>query len=117
MKTFWLGWACFVACAIAVWFSQKTYGQLTGGQPMIGPQHPKMISLDNAIVDANEILFVDETPTDIRVAFRGLPMQGNGPYTVLFLRRTAENWRKLADATGVTVPPRATTTPENASHK
>ncbi len=117
MKTFWLGGACFVACAIAAWFSQKTYGQLTGGQAMIRPQRPKMISLDNAIFDANEILFIDETQTDIRVAFRGLPMQGNGPYSVLFLRRTAENWRKLADATGVAVPPRATMTTEDASHK
>ncbi|HXY37382.1 MAG TPA: hypothetical protein VEI07_24350 [Planctomycetaceae bacterium] len=106
MKAFWLAAACFVACVLAVCWSRTTYGQ-----PPRGPDGRKMISLDDAIVDANEILFVDETQTDIRVAFRGQPTTGNGAYTVLFLKKTAENWRTLAAATGVPVPPRANSTP------
>lgn len=108
MKAFWWSGACFLACLLAISFVQITPAQIAGGPPL---QHPKMISLDDAILDANEILFVDETQTDIRVVFRGLPMQGNGPFTVLFLKKSAENWHKLADAIGVMVPPRATTVP------
>jgi hypothetical protein len=69
-----------------------------------------MISVDDAILDASQILFVDETQTDIRIGFRDLPSQGNGAFSVLFVKKTAENWRKLAAATGVPVPPRATAT-------
>jgi hypothetical protein len=68
-----------------------------------------MISVDDAILDANEIIFVDEIQTDIRIAFRNQPTTGNGAYTVLFVKKTAENWRILAAATGVAVPPRANT--------
>ncbi|HEV3300498.1 MAG TPA: hypothetical protein VG055_12700 [Planctomycetaceae bacterium] len=68
-----------------------------------------MIAVDDAIVDANEILFVDETQSEIRIAFRGLPNTGNGAYSVLFVKKTADNWRTLAAATGVSVPPRAMT--------
>jgi hypothetical protein len=106
MKTLWLTAACCVVCVIAVWSSRATYGQLPKG-----PEGARMISLDDAILDAREILFVDETQTDIRIAFRGLPTQGNGAYSVLFVKKSADNWRKLAAATGVEVPPRATMAP------
>jgi hypothetical protein len=104
MKTLWLGAACFVMCVMAVWCSRTTYGQ-----PPKALQGTKMISLDDAILDANEILFVHETQTDIAIGFRGLPSQGNGAFSVLFVKKTADNWRTLAAATGVAVPPRATT--------
>jgi hypothetical protein len=68
-----------------------------------------MISLDDAILDASQILFVEETQTDIRIGFRELPSQGNGAFSALFVRKTADNWRKLAAATGVPVPTRAAT--------
>jgi hypothetical protein len=103
MKSLWLGVAGFVVCVVAVWCSRTTYGE-----PPKALQGAKMISIDDAILNPNEILFADETPTEIRVVFRGLPSQGNGAYSVLFLRKTAENWRALAAATGVTIPPRAT---------
>ena len=103
MKTLWFGAACFVLCVMAVWCSRTTYGQ-----PPKALQGTKMISLDDAILDANEILFVNETETDIRIGFRGLPSQGNGGFSVLFVRKTADNWRTLAAATGVAIPPRAT---------
>jgi hypothetical protein len=102
MKMLWLGAACFVVCVLAVWCSRTTYGEPPKALP-----GTKMISIDDAILDANEILFVDETTTDIRVVFRGLPSQGNGAFSVLFLRKTADNWRTLAAATGVAIPPRA----------
>jgi hypothetical protein len=101
MKALWMGAACFVVCVIAVWSSRTTYGEPPRALP-----GTKMISLDDAILDANEILFVHETQTDIEIAFRGLPSQGNGAYSVLFVRKTPENWRTLAAATGVAVPPR-----------
>ena len=103
MKMLWLGAACFVVCVMAVWCSRTTYGE-----PPKALQGTKMISVDDAILDANEILFVHETQTDIQVGFRGLPSQGNGAFAVLFLRKTADNWRTLAAATGVAIPPRAT---------
>jgi hypothetical protein len=105
MKAFWLGAACVVVFAVAA------YGQLTGGQPLKAHEHHKMIAVDDAIVDVDEILFVDETTKEIRIVFKGTPSQGNGGFSVLFIRRTAENWRTLAAATGVAVPPRATSTP------
>ena len=48
-------------------------------------------ALDDAILDANEILYVDETQSEIRIGFRGLPSQGNGGFAVLFVKKTAEN--------------------------
>jgi hypothetical protein len=104
MKTLWLGGACFVLCVMAVWCSRTTYGQPPRALP-----GTKMIALDDAILDANEILFVNETETDIRVSFRGLPSQGNGAYSALYVRKTADNWRALAAATGVAVPRRTGT--------
>jgi hypothetical protein len=101
MKALWMGAACFVLCVMAVWCSRTTYGDPPRAIP-----GTKMISLDDAIVDANEILFVHETQTDIEITFRGLPSQGNGAYSALFVRKTPENWRTLAAATGVAVPPR-----------
>ncbi|HEV8066281.1 MAG TPA: hypothetical protein VGP76_01000 [Planctomycetaceae bacterium] len=102
MKTLWMGAACFVVCVMAVWCSRTTYGE-----PPKALQGTKMISVDDAILDANEILFVDETQSEIRIAFRGLPNTGNGGYSVLLVKKTADNWRTLAAATGVAVPPRA----------
>jgi hypothetical protein len=107
MKTLWLGVAaCAVLCVMAVLCSRTSYGQ-----PPKAPPGTKMISLDDAILDANEILFVDETQTDIRIGFRGLPTQGNGAFSVVFVKKTADNWRTLAAATGVAIPPRATSAP------
>ena len=102
MKTFWLVAAGFVVCVMAVWCSRTSYGQ--------GPQVPenrKMIAVDNAIVDANQILYVYELQDEIHIGFRGLPSLGNGPTSVLIVKTTAANWRTLAAATGVEVPPRA----------
>jgi hypothetical protein len=101
MKALWSCAACFVVCVIAIWCSRTTYGDPPKALP-----GTKMISLDDAILDANEILFIHETQTDIEIGFRGLPSQGNGGYTALFVRKTPENWRTLAAATGVAVPPR-----------
>ena len=106
MKAFWLAAACLVACVMAVCWSRTTYGQ-----PPRGPEGRRMISVDDAILDASEILFVDETQTDIRIAFRNQPTTGNGAYTVLFVKKNADNWRALAAATGVAVPPRANAAP------
>jgi hypothetical protein len=103
MKTLWVGVACVVVCVMAVWCSRTTYGQPPRALP-----GTKMISVDDAILDANEILFVHETQTDIAIGFRGLPNQGNGAYSILYLKKTAENWRVLAAAIGVAVPPAAT---------
>ena len=103
MKTLWLGAACFVLCVMAVWCSRTTYGQPPKALP-----GTKMIALDDAILDANEILFVHETQTDIEIGFRGLPSQGNGAFSVLYVKKTADNWRTLAAATGVAIPARAT---------
>ncbi len=102
MKTLWLSAACFVLCVMAVWCSRTTYGEPPKALP-----GTKMISLDNAILDANEILYVAENETDLRIGFRGLPNQGNGAFSVVFVRKTADNWRALAAATGVAVPPNA----------
>lgn len=104
MKTLWLGGLCLVVSVIALWCSRTTYGQ-----PPMAPGGPKMIALDDAILDANEILFVEQTQREIRIGFRGLPSQGNGAVTALFVPKTANNWRKLAAATGVAVPPGAAT--------
>jgi hypothetical protein len=104
MKTLWLSAACFAVCVMAVWCSRTTYGE-----PPKALQGTKMISVDDAILDANEILFVDETQTEIRIGFRGLPSAGNGAFSVLYVKKTADNWRTLAAATGVAIPPRATT--------
>jgi hypothetical protein len=106
MKTFWLAAAGCAVCVVAVWCSRTTYGQ-----PPKAPDGRKMISVDDAILDANEILFVHETQTDISIAFRGLPSQGNGAFTVLYVKKSAENWKALAAAIGVPVPPRANATP------
>ena len=106
MKTFWLAAAGVVVCVLAMWGSRTTYGQ-----PPKALDGRKMICVDDAILDANEILFVHETQTDIGVGFRGLPSQGNGAFTVLYVKKTADNWRALASATGVTVPPQATMAP------
>ncbi|HEV3303435.1 MAG TPA: hypothetical protein VG055_27540 [Planctomycetaceae bacterium] len=103
MKTLWLGAACFVVCVMAVWCSRTTYGE-----PPKALQGSKMISVDDAILDANEILFVDETQAEIRIGFRGLPSGGNGAFSILYVKKTADNWRTLAAATGVAIPPRAT---------
>ncbi len=106
MKNFWWVAGGFVVCVMALWCSRTTYGQ-----PPKAPDGRKMIAVDDAILDANEILFVHETQTDISIGFRGLPTQGNGAFSVLYVKKTAENWRVLAAAIGVAVPPRATTTP------
>jgi hypothetical protein len=103
MKTLWVGVACVAVCVMAVWCSRTTYGQPPRALP-----GTKMISVDDAILDANEILFVHETQTDIAIGFRGLPNQGNGAYSILYVKKTAENWRVLAAAIGVAVPPAAT---------
>jgi hypothetical protein len=102
MKTFWLAAAGSAVCVLAMWCSRTTYGQ-----PPKAPDGRKMIAVDDAILDANEILFVHETQTDISIGFRGLPSQGNGAFSVLFIKKTADNWRALAGAIGVPVPPRA----------
>src|ERR1700720_4138177 len=106
MKTFWLAAAGVVACVVAMWCSRTTYAQAPKA-----PDGRKMIAVDDAILDANEILFVHETQTDISIAFRGLPSQGNGAFTVLYVKKSAENWKALAGAIGVPVPPRANATP------
>jgi hypothetical protein len=106
MKTFWLAAAGFVVCVMAVWCSRTTYGQ-----PPKAPDGRKMIAVDDAILDASEILFVHETQTDISIGFRGQPTQGNGAFSIVFVKKTAENWRTLAAATGVPVPPHATMAP------
>jgi hypothetical protein len=106
MKTFCLGLVCMVVSAMALWCSQTTYGQ-----PPKVPEGSKMIALDDAILDASQILFAEETQREIRIGFRGLPSQGNGAFSSLFVRKTADNWRKLAAAMGVAVPSQATTAP------
>jgi hypothetical protein len=106
MKTLWLGVLCLVVSVMAIWCARTTYGE-----PPKAPEDFKMIALDDAILDANQILFVEQTQSEIRIGFRGLPSQGNGAYSVVFVRKTADNWRKLAAATGVAVPPRAPTAP------
>src|SRR3984893_884534 len=103
MKTLWLGAACFVLCVLALSCSRTTYGQPPKALP-----GTKMIALDDAILDANEILFVHETQTDIEIGFRGLPSQGNGAFSVLYVKKTADNWRTRPAATGVAIPARAT---------
>jgi hypothetical protein len=103
MKALWLGAACFVLCVLAVWCSRTTYGQPPRALP-----GTKMIALDDAILDANEILFVHETQTDIAISFRGLPSGGNGAFSILYVKKTADNWRTLAAAIGVAIPPGAT---------
>ena len=102
MKTLWLGVACCVVCVMAVWCSRTTYGESPKAL-----QGTKMISVDDAILDANEILFVHETQTDIAISFRGLPSGGNGAFSILYVKKTADNWRTLAAAIGVAIPPRA----------
>ena len=82
MKTLWLSAACFAVCVMAVWCSRTTYGE-----PPKALQGTKMISVDDAILDANEILFVDETQTEIRIGFRGLPTRATGPSRSCTLRR------------------------------
>jgi len=110
MKTLWFFALCLVVSITGLWCSRTTYGQ-----PPKTPEGVKMIALDDAIVDANQILFVEQNQTNIRIGFRDLPSQGNGAYSVVFVRSTADNWRKLAAATGVEVPPRAATVPSNAN--
>jgi hypothetical protein len=106
MKTLWLGAACSVMCVAAAWCSRTTYGQ-----PPQALEGTKMIALDDAILDAGQILFVDQSQTDIRVAFKGLPSQGNGAFATVFVRKTPDNWRKLATALGVPVPTGAAKVP------
>jgi hypothetical protein len=105
MKTLWFAAACVVVCVVAVWCSRSTYGQ-----PPKVPEGRRMIAVDDAIVDANEIVFVDETQSEIRIAFRGLPSTGNGSYAILLVQKTPANWRVLAGALGAPVPPRANAT-------
>jgi hypothetical protein len=102
MKTLWLSAACVVVCVVTVWCSRITYGQ-----PPKVPEGRRMIAVDDAIVDANEIVFVDETQSEIRIAFRGLPSTGNGSFAILLVQKTPENWRVLSAALGVAIPPRA----------
>ena len=104
MKSLWVSVLCLGLCVMALWGSRTSYGE-----PPRSAEGVKMISLDDSIVDASQILFAEQNQSNIRVGFRGLPSQGNGAYSVLFVRNTMDNWRKLAAATGVAVPPQAGT--------
>jgi hypothetical protein len=106
MKALWFCVLCLVVSVMALWCSRATYGE-----PPKTPDGRKMIALEDAILDADQILFVDQNQSNIRIGFKGLATQGNGAYSVLVVRNTADNWRKLAAATGVAVPPRAPTAP------
>jgi hypothetical protein len=106
MKMLWFCVLCLVVSAMGLWFSRTTYGQPPGT-----PDGSKMIALDDAILDPSQILFIGQDQTQIRIAFRNLPSQGNGAFSALFVKSTPQNWRKLAAATGVAVPPRVVTAP------
>lgn len=106
MKSLWLSLLCLLLCVMAAWGSRSSYAE-----PSKAPEVFKMISLDDSILDASQILFIEQNQSNIRIGFRGLPSQGNGAYSVLFVRNTADNWRKLAAATGVAVPSRVGNTP------
>jgi hypothetical protein len=103
MKTFWFGAACVVVCVMTVWYSRTTYGE-----PPRTPETPRMIAMEHgAILDANQILFVEEEGDRFRIAFRGVPSraQGNGAYSFLYVKKSPENRRRLTVATGVVLRP------------
>ncbi|HEV3298243.1 MAG TPA: hypothetical protein VG055_01285 [Planctomycetaceae bacterium] len=101
MKTFWFGAACVVACVITVWYSRTTYGD-----PPKTPEGPRMIAMDGGIIlDANQILFIQDTGLFFHIAFKGVNIHGNNTFPVLEVRTTPENRKRLAVATGVVLRP------------
>jgi hypothetical protein len=69
-----------------------------------------MVALEDAILDANQILFIEENQTNFRIGFRWLPAQANGgSFSAVFVKKTPENRRRLSAAMGVELSPRTTT--------
>jgi hypothetical protein len=109
MRTFWFVAACVVISVMAIWYSRTTYAE----PPNKVPEGQRMIALEGAVVDASQILFVEEKGKAegkgaFHIAFRGLPYQANsGAFSDLMVKNTSENRKRLAEATGVVLRPPA----------